>query len=256
MALMISESTASNMMIVGSNNSGVVQNSTQSSTTSGFGQSPSNVTAQPSSSQTNGTAVTPSSGLGAPSSDDNPLANTPGEQASYQNANNGNSAGQLGNNDATGNGMGTQVAEEDEPGESDAEAAREAEARDRAAWERDAAQGKKDAEDRAAQAAGTDTSQTDTGITKQQQQDLDQLLNKVEGGGQVDSDKRFSPDQQALIDLAKQAKKLGISPENAETMKDWAKEHGVDSRGPETHPGRNLDFPHIHIGPIDHIPVI
>jgi len=103
MALMISESMASNMMIVGSNNASVVQNSTQSGTTAGIGESSTGVTTQPSSPQTNGAAVTPVSGLGAQDSDASPLANNPGDQVSYRIAdNNGNRVGQLGNSNSTG----------------------------------------------------------------------------------------------------------------------------------------------------------
>jgi RHS repeat-associated protein len=71
----------------------------------------------------------------------------------------------------------------------------------------------------------------------------------------ADFNKRFTPDQSALIDLAKQAKRSGVTKEQADTLKDWAKELGIYTRGPEIHPERDLDFPHMHIGPINHIPV-
>ena len=68
---------------------------------------------------------------------------------------------------------------------------------------------------------------------------------------------RFNPNQDALIQLAKQSKRgPGLRPPEANTMIEWAREYGVPSRGPEQHPnrphGRN---PHIHVGPINHIPV-
>jgi molybdopterin biosynthesis enzyme len=67
---------------------------------------------------------------------------------------------------------------------------------------------------------------------------------------------RFNEDQAALIDLAKQAQRTGLSPAQADVMRQWAQEHGLLFRGPEVHPGRPFgQFPHVHIGPIDHIPV-
>jgi RHS repeat-associated protein len=65
-------------------------------------------------------------------------------------------------------------------------------------------------------------------------------------------------DQDAAIQLAKEAKrKGGLSPAEAEALLDLAKEAGVEPvRGPETHPDRPQGKdPHIHVGPVDHIPV-
>jgi RHS repeat-associated protein len=71
-----------------------------------------------------------------------------------------------------------------------------------------------------------------------------------------DPNKRFTPDQSALIDLAKEAKQAGnLSPEDAQSLQDWADELNIESHGPESHPNRNFDIEHIHIGPIDHIPI-
>ncbi|MCG8560410.1 MAG: hypothetical protein MI824_11470, partial [Hyphomicrobiales bacterium] len=72
-----------------------------------------------------------------------------------------------------------------------------------------------------------------------------------------DSSKRNTPDQEAAIDLAKDAKRRGgLTQDEAEALVDLAKEAGVPTRGPESHPdrpyGRN---PHIHVGPVNHIPV-
>jgi RHS repeat-associated protein len=68
--------------------------------------------------------------------------------------------------------------------------------------------------------------------------------------------KRFTPDQSALIDLAQEAKQLGgVTAEEAQILQDWGDELGVRTRGPELHPERNFDIEHIHIGPIDHIPI-
>ena len=66
----------------------------------------------------------------------------------------------------------------------------------------------------------------------------------------------FTPDQAALVDLAKQAQRKGVSAEEAQTLRQWADEVGLPSRGPEAHPGRPFgQYPHIHIGPVNHIPV-
>jgi RHS repeat-associated protein len=67
---------------------------------------------------------------------------------------------------------------------------------------------------------------------------------------------RFTEDQDALIQLAKEAERTGgLTPEDAEALKEWAEEYGVTFRGPEIHPNRNFNVPHVHIGPISHIPV-
>jgi hypothetical protein len=66
----------------------------------------------------------------------------------------------------------------------------------------------------------------------------------------------FNPDQSALVDLAKGAKRTGVTPQDAQTLRDWAREYKMPSRGPECHPGRPFgQYPHIHVGPVDHIPV-
>ncbi|MGQ0743500.1 MAG: hypothetical protein ACT4OS_04025, partial [Acidimicrobiales bacterium] len=72
------------------------------------------------------------------------------------------------------------------------------------------------------------------------------------GGGS-----RFTTDQDALVQLAKSAKRTGVDPTDARTLLDWADEYGLPGRGPEIHPGRPWgQFPYIHIGPISHIPVL
>ncbi|MFL6194034.1 MAG: RHS repeat-associated core domain-containing protein [Thermoanaerobaculia bacterium] len=68
--------------------------------------------------------------------------------------------------------------------------------------------------------------------------------------------KMFTRDQQALVALAKEAeKKGGVTLTEAKTLGEWAKELGLSFRGPEIHPERNFNIPHIHVGPVDHIPV-
>jgi hypothetical protein len=68
--------------------------------------------------------------------------------------------------------------------------------------------------------------------------------------------KRFTPKQSEIIKKAKNAKKTGLSENEAKQMVKEAREAGLDARGPEDHPnrphGKNL---HIHVGPVNHIPV-
>jgi hypothetical protein len=76
------------------------------------------------------------------------------------------------------------------------------------------------------------------------------------GGGLSMTSGTYTADQAALVDLAKLAKKLGVSLEQVEILRNWAKELGIPFRGIETHPNRPVvNFPHIHVGPVDHIPV-
>ena len=68
------------------------------------------------------------------------------------------------------------------------------------------------------------------------------------------STKRFTPNQQTLVELAKDAQRKGVDKETANILLNWADEVKLLRRGPEIHPGRNYGSqPHIHIGPIDHI---
>jgi hypothetical protein len=67
---------------------------------------------------------------------------------------------------------------------------------------------------------------------------------------------RFNGNQGALISLAKDSKNRGgVSRQEADILIGWAKEYGLPWRGPEVHPRRKFNEPHIHIGPINHIPV-
>jgi RHS repeat-associated protein len=66
----------------------------------------------------------------------------------------------------------------------------------------------------------------------------------------------YTGDQDALIKIAKEAKRNGLSPEDAEVLREWAEEYDVPFRGPEEHPGRPIGSqPHIHVGSQNHIPV-
>ncbi len=49
---------------------------------------------------------------------------------------------------------------------------------------------------------------------------------------------RFGPNQDALIQLAKEAKRGGVTPDQAKILIDWASEYGVRAHGPEMHPNR------------------
>jgi len=71
--------------------------------------------------------------------------------------------------------------------------------------------------------------------------------------------KRHTPDQEAVIEIAQEGvENGGVSEEDAETLVEWGKEAGFNNaRGPEVHPNRPGigKEPHIHIGPIRHLPV-
>lgn len=74
--------------------------------------------------------------------------------------------------------------------------------------------------------------------------------------------KRFSEEQEALVDMAKGDKVKGISEEDMDAYKDLNRELGDKGfpenrvRGPETHPGRTHGGkPHGHVGPVNHIPI-
>jgi len=73
--------------------------------------------------------------------------------------------------------------------------------------------------------------------------------------GVIDTSKMFNPDQASLIELAKDAKRTGISSEDADTLLQWSNEYNIiptlDHRGTTHWAGGD----HIRIGPINHIPV-
>lgn len=88
------------------------------------------------------------------------------------------------------------------------------------------------------------------------------LLNRIatrladETGSFNPAARRFTPDQDALIQLAKNAKRQGgLTAGEGSILREWADEYGLSSRGPEAHPGRGFgSSPHYHIGPVNHIP--
>lgn len=80
-------------------------------------------------------------------------------------------------------------------------------------------------------------------------------ITKVGQAANIASDvKRFTPDQSALVDLAKEAKRTDVNPEDAETLVKWADEYGLPYHDIQSHPSREYGkFPHINIGPVEHI---
>ncbi|MCW2753493.1 MAG: hypothetical protein JWQ32_904, partial [Marmoricola sp.] len=77
--------------------------------------------------------------------------------------------------------------------------------------------------------------------------------------GAIGLGSRFTDDQQALIQLAKDAKRRGgLTMDEADALANWADELGLPGHGPAVHPGRpgfGGTTLHINIGPIKHIPV-
>jgi hypothetical protein len=64
---------------------------------------------------------------------------------------------------------------------------------------------------------------------------------------------QHTPNQQTLIELAKEAKRTGISQGEAQTLLDWAKEYNVKPALDHTSPPFHAKGPHIRIGPVNHI---
>lgn len=78
--------------------------------------------------------------------------------------------------------------------------------------------------------------------------------------GETEAELAFTAEQDAVIQLAKDAKRTGgLTQGDAGTLREWAKEYGLPARGPEIHPNRPGwagENPHLHIGPVNHIPVV
>lgn len=82
-------------------------------------------------------------------------------------------------------------------------------------------------------------------------------LGKACEAGEAAGAARFTPDQSALVQLAEQYRKRGgVSMQQARILEEWAQEYGLAFR---YHPGhassRYWNRPHIHLGPVQHIPV-
>ena len=87
------------------------------------------------------------------------------------------------------------------------------------------------------------------------------IVNTIRGGSKSGESGEggsgpYDGDQDALIKIAKGAKKTGVSPEEAEILREWAEEYDIPFRGPEAHPGEGFGSRrHIHCGSQNHIPV-
>jgi hypothetical protein len=62
----------------------------------------------------------------------------------------------------------------------------------------------------------------------------------------------FDADQQALVEIAKQARRNGVSMDQALILQMWAIELRMKGRIDGPHGGYGV---HLHIGPIGHIPI-
>jgi hypothetical protein len=88
---------------------------------------------------------------------------------------------------------------------------------------------------------------------------IDLGINMMSEAGAEDEgeSKQFDEDQEAAVELAKEAAdKGGLTEDEAEALVELGNDVGLPSHGPETHPGRPFGKnPHIHVGPVGHIPV-
>jgi hypothetical protein len=73
--------------------------------------------------------------------------------------------------------------------------------------------------------------------------------------GALVASRAFTADQQALVALAK-AVERGVSKEEAAILVEWAHEYGMKGLSHLTPAPRHFfGIPHIHVGPVNHIPV-
>jgi hypothetical protein len=87
------------------------------------------------------------------------------------------------------------------------------------------------------------------------------IWNEISGEGGSKSKgttgKPYDEEQDALIKIAKRAKKTGLTPEEAEILREWAEELDLEFRGPETSDkGTFGRKPHYHCGSQAHIPAL
>lgn len=75
------------------------------------------------------------------------------------------------------------------------------------------------------------------------------------GGGYSTAAKAFNAEQDALIQLAKEAKAKGITKQDANDLLQWADEFGVKPANNHIGTDHWVGGDHIRIGPINHIPV-
>ena len=67
---------------------------------------------------------------------------------------------------------------------------------------------------------------------------------------------RSDPPREVSTLIATAATARALRPAGAEILKDWAVEYYLKFRGPEIHVGRGFRrLPHIHVGPVAHIPL-
>lgn len=68
--------------------------------------------------------------------------------------------------------------------------------------------------------------------------------------------KRLTPKQSEIVKKARAARNKGLSEAEAEELVKKAREAGLPARGTETHPDHpHGKIPHIHVGPVNHIPI-
>jgi RHS repeat-associated protein len=87
------------------------------------------------------------------------------------------------------------------------------------------------------------------------------IWNEVTGNGASkpsgNEGKPYDEEEDALIKIAKGSQKTGLTPEEAETLREWAEELEMPFRGPESHDkGRTRGKPHYHCGTVGHIPAL
>lgn len=81
-------------------------------------------------------------------------------------------------------------------------------------------------------------------------------ITKVGKVANVVSDaKRFTPDQSALVDIAKEAKRTGVTNEDANTLLKWADETGLVPALDHRDTTHWVGGDHIRVGPVNHIPI-
>jgi len=69
--------------------------------------------------------------------------------------------------------------------------------------------------------------------------------------------RRFTPDQSALIDLVRDyERKGGVPSADVSTIQMWADEYGLPFRFDPPQPTGRVNFPHLHVGPLNHIEVV
>ena len=96
---------------------------------------------------------------------------------------------------------------------------------------------------------------------------IESVWNEVTGGGESSKEstqtqassecgEAYTGDQDALIKIAKEAKRNGLSPEDVEVLREWAEEYDVPFRWTRGAPRRPIGSqPHIQVGTQNHIPV-